>query len=208
MWIDSFLNLIFPPQCEVCHRKSEETLCHDCFAQVKFMKPQMGINSAAAYEGVVKTALHRFKFQNRKRLAQPLGIMLVNYLCQLPGFKIEAIDCIVPVPLHQRRQRARGFNQVELLAEVVGRYFEKPVVPAIARIRDTHPQFDLPREQRISNVKGVFKATNPSALAGRTVLLLDDIYTTGSTVAECSQAIRRAGAKKIEVLTLARAVEI
>jgi predicted amidophosphoribosyltransferase len=128
MWLDPILNLIFPPVCEVCKNPSQETLCRACFEQVKFMKPQLGIYSTAAYEGVVKTALHRLKFQKRRKLAAPLGIMAVRYLSKLPAFRMDQFDYIVPVPLHHKRLRDRGFNQSALLAETIGRYFEVPVV--------------------------------------------------------------------------------
>ena len=179
----------------------------DCESQVQFMKPQLGIYSASVYAGVVRKALHRFKFQNRKKLAEPLGILLVRYLSCAPGLRMEEIDLIVPVPLHPRRHKQRKFNQAELLAKMVGKYYEVPVIPALARTKDTKPQFDLPREARFSNIKGAFKVADPKAVYNKRILLLDDIYTTGSTIAECSRALKIAGVRAVEVLTLSRAVE-
>lgn len=207
MWLNSLLGLVFPPTCEVCRKGSEEILCADCFGQIRFMKPQLGIYSATAYDGVVRTALHRFKFQRRKKLADALGVLLVEYLSCTPELRMKEIDCIIPVPLHRRRQRQRGYNQVELLAQVIGKYHEVPVASVLERIKDTRPQFDLPRDTRLVNVKGAFKVCNPPAVYNKRVLLLDDIYTTGSTVSECSKALKIAGARRVEILTLARAVE-
>jgi len=207
MWFRALLDLIFPPTCEVCRQRSLEALCPDCFSQVKFMKPQLGVHCAAAYDGVLRTAIHRFKFQGRKKLADPLGIMLVKYLSHDPGLKMEEVDCLIPVPLHPRRLRQRGFNQAALLAAVVSRYYEVPVLPALARVRNTHPQFDLPRAERQTNVRGAFKITEPQAVYNKNVLLLDDIFTTGSTIAECSRALQIAGARRVEILTLSRAIE-
>ncbi len=201
----ALLDLIFPPACEVCRKRGEETLCPECFSQIKFMKPQLGIYSVSSYEGVLRTALHRFKFQKRKNLADPLGILLVKYLSHAPGIKMEEIDSIIPVPLHPRRRRQRGYNQAELLAAVVGRYYEVPVVSALERMKNTHPQFDLPREARFENVKGAFRVVDSRAVYNRAVLLLDDICTTGSTIAECSKALKIAGARRVEILTLSRA---
>lgn len=203
----ALLDLIFPPACEVCRKRGEEVLCPDCFGQIRFMKPQLGIYCVSAYEGVLRTALHRFKFQKRKNLADPLGILLVKYLSHTPGIKMEEIDGIVPVPLHPRRQRQRGYNQAELLASVVSRYYEVPVVSALERMKNTHPQFDLPREARFENVKGAFRVVDSRAVYNKAVLLLDDICTTGSTIAECSKALKTAGARRVEILTLSRAVE-
>jgi len=207
MWFDALLNLIFPPACEVCRKSSEEALCSDCFTQIRFMKPHLGIYSAAIYDGVIKTALHRFKFQRRKNLAEPLGVLLVKYLSHTPSLQMDEIDCIIPVPLHCRRERKRGYNQAELLANVISKYYEVPVISALARIKDTHPQFDLPREARLTNVKGAFKVSDTRAVYNKKILLLDDIYTTGSTISECSRALKIAGAQTIEVLTLSRVVE-
>lgn len=203
-WINGLLSLVFPPRCEVCRKESQEALCQQCFEQIKFMKPHLGIYSVSAYEGVLRTAIHRFKFKKRKALAEPLGILLVKYLSHIPNFDI---DVIIPVPLHPRRLRQRGFNQSELLAKVLGKYFGIPVVDALERIRDTKAQFDLPREERLRNVTGAFKVSQFNLVYNKRILLLDDIYTTGATIAECSKALKIAGAKRVEVLTLARAID-
>lgn len=176
-----------------------------CICQVKFMKPQLGIYSVSAYEGVLKTALHRFKFQKRKKLSKPLGLLLVKYLAQ-SGIDMNEIDQIVPVPLHPNRLRHRGYNQVELLAGVIRRYYEKPVVAALVREKNTLPQFDLPRERRFENIRDAFRLTDAASVKDKKVLLLDDIYTTGSTIAECVKCLQAAGVAKIEILTLSRAI--
>lgn len=201
------LDLVFPPRCEVCRQSGPEALCADCCRQIKFMKPQLGVYSATVYAGVVRDALHRLKFQRRKNLAEALGVVLVKYLAGVESLRLKEIDWLVPVPLHQKRQRARGFNQVELLARVIGRYYELPVKNALARVRNTHTQFDLPREARSVNVRGAFQPVDPRALVGRRVLLVDDIFTTGATVSECAQTLLVAGAKRVEILVLSRAVE-
>ncbi|MGB9612850.1 MAG: ComF family protein, partial [Candidatus Margulisiibacteriota bacterium] len=99
-------------------------------------------------------------------------------------------------------------NQVELLAKVVSRYCEIPVANVLLRIKETHPQFDLPKAERIKNVIGAFKVSDGKLVYNKTLLLLDDIYTTGATVAECSKVLKVAGARRVEVLTLARALEM
>ena len=204
--LNAILDLVFPPRCEVCRKSGEAALCPECFSAIKFMKPQYGIHSAAVYDGAIRTALHRFKFQKRKRLAEPLGILLVNYLGQAATLGMKELDSIVPVPLHRKRLRQRGFNQVELLARMIGRYYEVPVVAALERTRDTKPHFDLPKDKRLVNIKGAFRVCRPQDVYNKRLLLLDDIYTTGATVAECAKTLSTAGARRIEVLTLSRAV--
>ena len=206
-WVENLLDLIFPPRCEVCKKSSKEILCGECFGQIKFMKPHLGIYSAAVYEGAVKAAIHRFKFMKRKKLANPLGIVLVKYLSQLPMLDMKEMDMIVPVPLHAKRHRERGFNQVHLLAGVLSKYFGVPVLPALERQKNTKAQFDLPREERFKNINGSFRVTQPETVFQKRVLLLDDIYTTGATISECSRVLKKAGSRRVEVLTLSRAVD-
>ncbi|MFA5839310.1 MAG: ComF family protein [Candidatus Margulisiibacteriota bacterium] len=204
--LDSLLDLVFPPHCEVCKRDGKATLCSACFEQVRFMKPSMGIHCVAAYDGVMKTAIHRFKFQKRKKLADPLGILTVQYLSQVQ-INMQEIDTIIPVPLHPNRHRERGFNQVHHVAEVVSRYYGKPVLPALERIRDTKPNYGLKREERYTNVEQAFRVTDSRSVYNKNILLMDDIYTTGATISECARTLKIAGARRIEILSLSRAQE-
>jgi ComF family protein len=206
MW-DSFLNLIFPPRCEVCQTNNSQAICQKCFSQIKFMKPHLGVHCVSVYDGALRTAIHRFKFKGRKKLAHALGLVMVQYLSQSPSLAMNEIDLIVPVPLHNKRLRQRGFNQTELLARVLSKYYGVPVQPALARTRDTKAQFDLPRTERFTNIDGAFEVIDHDLIHGRRVLLLDDIYTTGATIAECSKALQAAGARRVEILTLSRALE-
>jgi ComF family protein len=203
----ALLDLIFPPKCEVCRKPGRDALCSACFGQIKFLNPQLGVYSASVYGGALKEAIHRFKFNKRKSLAEPLGVLLVQYLSHAPGLRMEEVEAIIPVPLHRKRHRERGFNQAELLAKVVGRYYDKPVINALERQKNTHAQFDLPRADRFTNLKEAFRVSDHRSVYNRKVMLLDDIYTTGSTVGECVRALKTAGAKRIEILTLSRAVE-
>ena len=111
-------------------------------------------------------------------------------------------DLIVPVPLHPKRLKQRGFNQALLLARAF------PEVPlgreAVVRVRHTVPQVELKPKERRDNVKGAFAVPDPALVKGKNVLLLDDVYTTGATVRECAKVLRRAGARRVDVLTVAR----
>jgi ComF family protein len=115
---------------------------------------------------------------------------------------------IVPVPLHARRLRSRGFNQAVLLGEVLARQWHLPLArQALKRIRWTEPQISLSAEERRVNVKGAFAVPDIAAVMGKHVLLLDDVFTTGSTVEECSRVLKRSGAAAVTVITIARAVQ-
>jgi len=170
------------------------------------MKPQFGINSAAVYDGVVREAIHRFKFEGRKRLAGPLGHLLVKYISELPNIDMREMHYIVPVPLHAKRFRKRGFNQAELLSNILSKYYSIPVFPILKRTIDTKPQFSLPIEHRGNNVRGAFQAgVERGKIEGKNLILFDDIYTTGATINECAGVLRKAGARKVEVVVLSRA---
>ncbi len=159
--------------------------------------------------------------------------------------ELTPVDAIVPVPLHPRRRRQRGFNQAEAFARSLARYVNAPVVAdQLRKVKDTPPQTGLSREERLKNVRGAFglgsrwhyarqhlrwaysairhparywhlrragrrgkKPEPPIALRGKRVLLVDDVYTTGATVSECSRVLRRGGVKEVKVLTLARVVD-
>ncbi len=116
-------------------------------------------------------------------------------------------ELIVPVPLHPKRLRWRGFNQSLLLARQVSRAYGTPVDPfVVVRRRETPPQTQLTEEERRRNMRGAFAVNSGTPIKNKTILLVDDVYTSGATVNECSRVLRRAGAKAVYVLTLARAV--
>jgi ComF family protein len=124
-----------------------------------------------------------------------------------PEFPFPAIDLVVPVPLHSRRLRERGFNQSLLLARQVSKRRSIPLnFTALDRIRQTRPQTRLSGPERHKNVRGAFEVNAPGAVAGRKILLIDDVFTTGATIQECTESLLDAGAKEVHVLTLARVV--
>ena len=115
------------------------------------------------------------------------------------------VELVCPVPLHPRRQRERGFNQSELLARSLAAHFGAELAPhLLARVRDTAPQIDLPRAERQANVRGAFAVPKPEKAAGKSVLVVDDVFTTGATLRECARVLRRAGASRVLIFTLAR----
>jgi ComF family protein len=179
---------------------SEGRLCGGC----RLDPPEFSYARAATrYEDVVREALHAFKFRGRRGLAAPLGDLLVDALSE--GLPAGVPDLILPVPLHPRRERERGFNQARLLAGRVGRAWGRPVrADVLARSRATTSQTDLDGVARRANVRGAFRVRRPELIAGRHVVLVDDILTTGATVSECARTLRAAGAATVGVLAVAR----
>ena len=142
------------------------------------------------------------KYEKKKSLTKPLGNLLIEHVKN--NGRLERIDFIVPVPLHKKRLREREFNQSALLACLVGRNFNKPVLESnLIRTRLTTPQVELDRKERRRNVKGAFGVKKPEEIKGKSLLLIDDVRTTGATLKECHKVLRQAGAKEIHILTLA-----
>ncbi|MBX3197735.1 MAG: ComF family protein [Labilithrix sp.] len=147
------------------------------------------------------TAIARLKYQERSDLAPRLGRAMLTAAERARG----AVDLAVPVPLHPRRLAERGYNQAALLAAPVARRLGIAFAPrALVRSRDTPRQVALDREQRVVNVAGVFAARERSRLSGARVLLIDDVRTTGTTLARCADALHDAGIASVQALVLAR----
>jgi ComF family protein len=145
------------------------------------------------------------KIKKKTALADPLGRLIVKYLEH--NLDMKHIDIIIPVPLHESRYRQRGFNQAELLSRVVSVHYNVPTVTGILnRVRETLPQFDLPRPDRFKNIRGAFDIMGAPIIKGRNILLIDDIYTTGSTVSECTRVLKTSGAQNVHILTLSRTI--
>ena len=154
-----------------------------------------------SYEGVLRELIHLFKYGGVKTLARPLGDFLA---AALP--RDERFDAVTPVPLHWRRQWQRGFNQSDLLARDVSRRCSFPVLRALRRVNPTAAQAGLSNTARRRNVAAAFRARGGEShrLEGKRILLIDDVMTTGSTAAACALALKRAGAARVALLTLAR----
>ncbi len=149
-----------------------------------------------AYEGALRRLIHLFKYGKIRTLARPLGSLLAR---AMP--RDEQFDAIVPVPLYWRRRMQRGFNQADLLARSLGRGTGIPVVRVLRRVQPTATQAGLSNSARRRNVASAFRSRS---VAGRRILLIDDVMTTGSTATSCAMALKRAGAKRVALLTVAR----
>ncbi len=152
-----------------------------------------------AYEGVLRNLIHLLKYDGMKPLSKPLG----EYLSRALPLD-EPFDAVVPMPLHWRRRFDRGFNQAALLAKEVACRRKIPVLNAVRRVRATKSQIGLSNSKRRLNVRGAFRAGRGKPLAGLRILLIDDVMTTGATASACGSVLKRAGAKSVTLLTLAR----
>ncbi|HEY2013248.1 MAG TPA: ComF family protein [Bryobacteraceae bacterium] len=154
-----------------------------------------------AYEGPLREMVHLYKYGRVKTMARPLADLLVRAL----GSE-EVFDLVTPVPLHWRKQWQRGFNQSELLAREITRRCGVPMVAALKRVRPTLTQAGLSNTERRRNVVAAFRCRTRQCplVRGKRILLIDDVMTTGSTAASCALALKRAGAARVALLTVAR----
>jgi ComF family protein len=191
-----------------CHRCAEpidsearERLCAECAAGQRY---HFGSARAAGlYDGSLRQAVLRCKYARRRALAAPLGQYLAEYLATGPFGPLEP-DCLVPVPLHPRRLRQRGFNQAALIAGEVSHRHGVPLHDALRRSRYTSAQARLTSAERARNILGAFAVADAASVTGAAVLLVDDVLTTCATTDECARVLMDAGARSVHVLTLAR----
>jgi ComF family protein len=219
------LDLLYPPRCALCGRlgvllcdgcatllpRAAGRRCEVCWlplaagaacrACAEHEYAFAGLRSAYRYEGDVRRLVHAFKFGGQSALAP----LLARPLIEVWGEQRLGADVSVPVPLTGRRRRGRGFNQSALLAREIGRAAGLPVSEALARRRFPVPQArSRTAAERWRNVQGAFAVTDAEAFAGRRVLLVDDLATTGATLDACARELLAAGAAEVIALTLAR----
>jgi len=162
------------------------------------------LRSFGAYDAELRQLIVLLKYNRIRPLARLLGGWLATVVQQNPA--LAEVDAVVPVPLYPTRQRARGYNQAELLAKELARWIKKPVAPrALGRIKDTPSQTGLTPAQRIENVRGAF-APSAKLDLGR-ILLVDDVCTTGATLNACARTLKRAGVEQVVAATVARVVQ-
>lgn len=161
------------------------------------------IRSALVFGPQVRAVVHAFKYASRTHLAEELA----NYMAaQWPLYpQLAQAQVLVAVPLHRKKRRSRGYNQSELLAQALGRRLHLPVDNALLeRVRNTPSQTEFGREGRLQNMQGAFACRLPQRVKGKTVLLIDDVATTGATLEGCAEALKSVGARRVMAYTLAR----
>lgn len=207
-------DLVYPPRCAGCSRRGHwvcsycrsrfpaevEQLCTACGVKwcvsVEDATDEFRPYAFGRYDDWLRQAIISYKYQAERCRHQHLGTLLVPIVQHLGH-----VDCLVPVPLHRNRERARGFNQAQLLAGTVGDVLGLPVNPALIRTMDTRQQVSLSGDLRRTNVVGAFESRED--MTGRHVVLIDDVMTTGATLQECATVLRAAGAASVRTVTLA-----
>jgi ComF family protein len=231
------LDFVFPPRCPACAERTKHVaLCDTCAAAIAPARSPLCPSCGESFPGSgpdhccsrclrrsphfararacalychdrhspLIDVLHRFKYGRDVTLAPVLGAFLADH-CPLP----DDHDLVIPVPLDLERLRWRGFNQAAVLARVLAARRRRPLRPmALQRCRVTPPQVGLGEDERRRNIAGAFAVRDRAAVRRRTILLVDDVMTTGATVDECAKTLRRAGARRVDVAVLARAADI
>lgn len=205
-------DLLFPPRCVLCRKvlnREETDLCRGCradapdFSASKIHFPFVARWTALwYYKDNVRRSLLRYKFYNRRSYAGTYGRLLgMKLLKVMPEF-----DILTWVPIGKRRLQKRGYDQVELIAEAIAAELDIRAARTLRKIRNTPPQSGIrSAAARRANVLGAYQAEDPEAFAGKRVLLLDDIITTGATASECARTLLIAGAKEVYVAAVATA---
>ena len=198
---------IASPFCSKCglpfvSREGEDHMCSECLLEKRYFRRARAFG---VYDGSLMEAIHLFKYAKKTSLSRPLSLLAKEAFFQF--WDTSTIDLLVPVPLHPKRLRGRGFNQAYLL---IRRWAKEEQIPfdglTLLRSRWTEPQTTLSRTERQKNITGAFSIEYPEKIKDRKILLVDDVYTTGATVNECARVLIKAGAEFVDVLTLARAV--
>lgn len=196
------------PVCPSCGRlfESPEALTHSPGHACRACRQEPPLFDQALstgyFEGPLREAIHQFKYRPCRSLGRPLGQWMTEHVRLVSG-----IDIVMPVPLHVKRLKQRGFNQALLLAHRMSETYHLPLSSDnLYRTRPTRPQVELSGLERIKNVAGAFALRRAEALAGKKIMVIDDVFTTGATMNECASVLKSAGAAQVTALTLARAV--
>lgn len=192
------------PLCRRCGQPSPGAgPCPDCRDEKTYPEK---IRSVYAFGGTLQEAVLRLKLNRKTRLAFFFADKIAR--ADLPDLNLRALDLLVPVPLHKNRQAGRGFNQSQIIARRMSRLLGVPLAPFhLQRTRPTPSQFQMAtKKQRKQNLKNAFAVRGRHPFAGKTLCLVDDVVTTGSTLGACADALKKAGAKRVVAVTVARTV--
>lgn len=210
---EQLLNLIYPKVCGICGKGKATYLCKKCENKLKtiaiFGKDEYMCKHFEnhyyifKYDNLIRKLIIDYKFNEKPYLYRSFLEFLNNYQKEYIQFKI--YDIIIPVPISKKRKKERGYNQSLLIARKISSKEKiKLGDKVISKVKNNNTQSKLNKEERAENVKNVYKITSNKEIINKNILLIDDIYTTGATLNECSRMLKQAGAKKIDVLTIAK----
>ena len=211
--LDRILNAVFPNACGICGRINENSLCPKCNIKLKELakaKTRKFKNKNYAYhaymfdyQGIIRDKIIDYKFNDKSYLYGTFSESIIKNkkMCRF----IKKYDIIIPVPIHRKRKSERGYNQTELLCKNIAKRLEIEMASdVLEKIKYNVPQMSLNKIDRSNNVKGVYVVRNLERIRNKKVLLVDDIYTTGSTVDECARVLKNVGTLEISVFTIAK----
>ena len=216
--LNAGISLIAPeacPGCGIARPQPPYPVCASCrYSMLAASSPPFAsltgiteIMSCRSYEGAVKNCISDFKYRSNRRLLRVFDDIARYYLAG-EGHKIHAAgSLLVPVPSHILRERSRGYNQAELIAGMLTEHISAPVLRRVLlKVRSTRAQAGLSREERMENLRGAFIVVDKRSVAGRDMILVDDVMTTGATLETCAAELMRAGARSVRAFTLARVI--
>ena len=209
----NLLQIIYPLFCSICGAPSQEYLCKKCqrkLAQIQLLSGEKTANKyydecihGFIYEGIIRNLILQYKFEHKPYIYKTFKNFFKNNEKLYLLFK--KYDIIVPVPISKARLKNRGYNQSSLLAKEFAKSFDlKYQEKALIKIKNNPRQSTLSQEERVLNAQGVYKINKNAKIINKNVLLLDDVYTTGSTCNECAKVLKESGAKTVGVFTIAK----
>lgn len=199
---NEILDIVYPieEKCIICRADGFIGLCSYCKSRINRATIESDNLSYGFYGGIVKTLILKFKYESDFTAGYLLSKLLVE---MIEENKIYA-DVICYVPMTKKSEKKRGFNQCEVIARHIGYHINIPVSDCIKKIKNTKEQKTLTKEERVKNLKGAFKVIRVKDIKNKDVILIDDVMTTGATINECKDVLKKSGANKITVLTIAK----
>ena len=225
--LKDLINLLFPKQCLHCKQNiDQDFICDECFKTIKFTNDYLYPTSCQCYlrlqkdikikfgmsmclfhkKTAIQTLIHELKYDNKPKIGIWLGKLcgekLIHYHFD------QDFDFVIPIPLHKKRLQMRGYNQSAMFAKGISETVDKPVYEdIIIRTKNTQTQTTQQRDQRFENVKDVFEVIKPEKIKNASILLVDDIITTGATLISCSKEILKFNPKNLSIITIATAID-
>lgn len=211
--LDYILEVVFPSVCGICGKLSKDDLCKKCEInikenQIKLISQYKNTHFDECihmykYEGIIREKIIEYKFQDKSYLYKTFSKMILKNekMCGI----LKKYDIIIPVPIHRKRKKKRGYNQTELIVNFLGKQLNLEICKNVLfKSKNVISQSELNKVDRKNNVKDAFIIKNAVKVNNKKILLFDDVYTTGSTVEVCSRILKEAGASKVGVLTIAK----
>jgi len=207
--IEKILHMVFPISCGICGKMYKKPICPKCLKLIKselkyytIKQEKNNVYFISFYEGIIKNAILRFKFKDKPYLYD----FFVEIIIRNTKIKniINKYDYIVPVPMHKDNKKIRGYNQTELITKKIEKETGIKYLKCLEKIKHNKQQSLLNEKERTKNVQKVYRIINKETINNKKILLIDDIYTTGSTANECIKELRKGKPKKVDILVICK----